>query len=62
MPLGQHKKTEKGNIRKERGDSLVRNLKQDYPVLDKFDDRTKLETLRKWYGVNSLDQLLKKLK
>ncbi len=62
MPLGKHKKTNEGTIRKERGDSLVKNLKQDYPVLGKFDGRTKLETLRDRYGVDSLDQLLKKLK
>jgi hypothetical protein len=62
MPLGQHKKTNEGTIRKERGDSLVKNLKQDYPILDQFDDRTKLETLRERYEVDSLNQLLKKLK
>lgn len=62
MPLGKHKHTKEGSFRKERGDSLVRNLKEDYPVLDQFDDRTKLETLRERYGVDSLGQLLKKLK
>jgi hypothetical protein len=62
MPLGKHSKTNEGTIRKERGDSLVRNLKEDYPVLDQFNDRTKLETLRERYGVDSLDQLLKKLR
>jgi len=62
MPLGKHIKTNEGTIRRERGDSLVRNLKEDYPVLDQFYDRTKLETLRDRYGVDSLDQLLKKLR
>jgi len=62
MPLGKHTRTEKGPIRKERADSLVKNLKEDYPVLDQFDDRTQLGTLRDRYGVNSLDQLLKKLR
>lgn len=62
MPLGKHIKTDEGTFRRERGDSLVRNLKDDYPILEKFDDRTKLETLRNRYGVNSLNQLIKKLK
>ncbi|HUD05162.1 MAG TPA: hypothetical protein VMR59_04200 [Patescibacteria group bacterium] len=62
MPLGKHKRTEEGPFRRERADSLVRNLKEDYPVLDQFDDRTKLGTLRDRYGVDSLDQLIKKLR
>ena len=62
MPLGKHKRTEEVPFRKERADSLVKNLKEDYPVLDQFNDRTKLGTLRDKYDVNSLDQLLKKLK
>jgi hypothetical protein len=62
MPLGKHIKTNEGTIRKERGDSLVKNLKEDYPILDQFDDRTKLRTLRDRYEVDSLDGLLKKLK
>ncbi len=62
MPLGKHTKTEHGTIRRERGDSLVKNLKEDYPALERFDGRTRLDTLRKKYDVGSLDQLLKKLK
>jgi hypothetical protein len=62
MPLGKHSKTNEGTIRRERGDSLVKNLKEDYPILDQFDDRTQLGTLRERFGVDSLDQLLKKLK
>ena len=61
MPLGKHQRTEKGPFRRERADSLVRNLKQDYPVLDQFDDRTQLGTLRDRFEVDSLDKLLKKL-
>jgi len=34
MPLGKHKRTEEGPFRRERADSLVRNLKEDYPVLE----------------------------
>ena len=61
MPLGKHKRTEHGPFRKERADSLVKNLKEDYPILDQFDDRTQLGTLRERFGVDSLDKLLKKL-
>lgn len=62
MILGKHKKTEEGTFRKERSDSLVKNLAKEYTVLKKFDPRTKLGTLRERYGVESLDQLLKVLK
>ncbi len=62
MPLGKHTRTEQGTIRRERADSLVKNLKEEYPVLGQFDSRTKLGTLRDRYGVNSLDGLLKKLR
>lgn len=62
MALGKHTRTEKGAFRKERGDSLVKNLKQDYPQLEKFNGNTKLQTLRDRYDVDSLSQLLKKLK
>lgn len=62
MPLGKHIKTKEGTIRRERGDSLVKNLREDYPILEKFDGRTKLGTLREKYNVDSLDELLRKLK
>ena len=62
MTLAKHEKTSKGALRKERGDSLVKNLKTEYPILGQFDGRTKLGTLRDKYQVNSLDKLLKKLK
>jgi hypothetical protein len=59
--LGKHQRTEKGTIRKERSDSLVKNLKKDYPQLAKFRGNTKLGTLKDEYNVDSLSQLLKKL-
>lgn len=62
MPLGKHVKNESGRIRKERGDSLVKNLVKDYPSLRKFDPRTKLETLEKKFNVDSLSKVLGKVK
>jgi hypothetical protein len=59
--LGKHTRTEKGTFRKERSDSLIKNLKKDYHQLDKFNGNTKLGTLINKYDVDSLSQLLKKL-
>lgn len=60
--LGKHVKNEGGKFRKERTDSLVRNLVKDYPSLKKFDPRTKLGTLEKKLNADSLSQVLKKIK
>lgn len=62
MSLPKHQRTEKGTFRRERADSLIKNLKKEYPELEKFNGNTKLGTLRDQYGVDSLDQLLKKLR
>lgn len=61
MPLGEHQRTKGGTFRKERSDSKVSNLKEDYPVLDRFNGNTRLGTLLEKYNVDSLSQLLKKL-
>lgn len=60
--LGKHTRTKEGTFRKERADSLVKNLKKDYPQLDKVNGNTKLGTLLDKHNVDSLSQLLKKLK
>jgi hypothetical protein len=62
MSLPKHQRTEKGTFRIERADSLVKNLKKEYPELEKFNGNTKLGTLRDQYGVDSLHQLLRKLR
>ncbi len=62
MALGKHSKTEKGTFRQERSDSLVGNLAIEYPVLEKFNPRMKLGTLKDKLNVSSLDQVLKKAK
>ena len=61
MALGKHQRTESGRFRQERGDSLVKNLREEYPVLQKFHGSTKLETLRDEFNVTSLSQLIRKL-
>ena len=60
--LGKHQRTSKGTFRKERSDSLVKNLRKDYSQLNGINGNTKLGTLLDKYKVDSLSQLLKKLK
>jgi len=55
MPLGKHQKTGKGQFRCERGDSLAKNLAQDYPEFRNVPPNTRLDTLRKRFDVDSLD-------
>lgn len=62
MALGEHTKTKKGTIRKERSDSLVKNLKKEYSVLKDINGNTKLGTLEEKLGVDSLSAVLKVLR
>ncbi len=62
MALGKHERTESGRFRKERGDSLAKNLRQDYPEFEKVHGSTKLETLKEKFGVDSLNQVREKLR
>lgn len=55
MPLPEHKRTEEGAFRRERGDSLAKNLRQDYPEFNKVRSDTKLETLRQESGEDSIN-------
>jgi hypothetical protein len=60
MKLGKHTRTEKGTFRKERSDSLMKNLKKEYPVLKSLHGN--IQTLggaEKALGVESLSQVLK---
>lgn len=61
MPLGKHTRTAKGTFRRERADSLIKNLKKEYPALKNVNGNMKLGTLRDRLGVDSLSQALKKL-
>ncbi len=61
MKLGEHEKTNEGRFRKERADSLIENLKKEYPVLSKLHGNIKtLGGAEKSLGVDSLSQVLKK--
>lgn len=62
MSLPKHTRTAAGTFRKERADSLVKNLKQEYPELAKINGNTKLGTLEKNLGVDSLNQVRKALR
>lgn len=62
MPLPQHSRTQKGNFRTARGNELAKNLAKDYPEFKKVDPRTKLETLRKKFGVTSINEVRESLR
>lgn len=62
MVLGKHTRNESGRIRRERSDSRVKNLKKEYPELQGINGNTKLGTLEKKLGVDSLSQVRKKLR
>jgi hypothetical protein len=53
MPLGKHTKTSKGTLRRERGDSLAGNLAKDYPEFKNIPAKTRLDTLRNKFALNS---------
>jgi len=62
VSLGKHQKTSKGRIRRERGDSLAKNLKGDYPEFAKVPPNTRLDTLRKRFDTDSLNGVRKALR
>jgi hypothetical protein len=62
MALPRHQRTNSGTFRRERADSLVKNLKKEYPELKDINGNMKLGTLRDKLGVDSLDQVLKELR
>lgn len=62
MALGKHTRNQSGRIRKERSDSLVKNLKKEYPEFEGINGNTKLKTLEKKFEVDSLDKVRKILR
>jgi hypothetical protein len=54
MAFEQHERTKSGRFRRERADALAKNLRLEYPEFDKVHGSTKLGTLEKLFGVNSL--------
>ncbi len=62
MPLGKHQHTKHGGFRKERSDSLAKNLRQDYPEFNKVHGSTSLGTLKERLNADSLNQVREKLR
>ena len=62
MGLPKHTRTEHGNFRQARGDEEAGNLANDYPEFNKVRSDTKLETLRKRFGVTSINEVRKALR
>lgn len=62
MTLRKHSRNPSGRIRNERSDSLAKNLRQDYSEFEKVHGNTKLGTLEKKFGVDSLNQVRTQLK
>jgi hypothetical protein len=57
MALGKHTRTQAGTFRRERADSLAKNLREEYPEFNKVHGSTKLGTLKKEFGATSLNEV-----
>ena len=57
MALGKHQHTKHAGFRKARSDSKAKNLRQDYPEFKEVHGSTTLGTLKKLYGVDSLNKV-----
>lgn len=62
MSLSPHTRNKNGEFRRERADSLVKNLKKEYSEFRDVNGHTKLGTLKKEFGVDSLDDVRKALR
>jgi hypothetical protein len=62
MALGKHSRTNEGTFRRERGDSLAKNLREDYPEFDHVHGSTRLDTLKERFGVDSLNKVREALR
>jgi bacterioferritin (cytochrome b1) len=63
MAFEKHQRTEKGTYRRERKDSLMENLRKEYPVLNNLHGNIKtLGGAENALDVDSLSQVLKKAK
>lgn len=62
MPLGKHERTQGGTFRRERSDSLAKNLREEYPEFDKVHGSTKLGTLKERFGADSLNEVREALR
>ena len=62
MALGKHQRTTAGRFRKERADSLAKNLREEYPEFNKVHGSTKLGTLKEELGADSLNEVREALR
>ncbi len=62
MPLGKHERTGSGRFRKERSDSLAKNLAEDYPEFEKVHGSTQLGTLKERFNADSLNEVREALR
>ena len=62
MGLPYHKRTEKGAYRRERADSLAKNLRKAYPEFNEVRGDTKLGTLKKKLGATSINEVREALR
>jgi hypothetical protein len=60
--LGKHERTHEGTFRRERSDTLVKNLKEEYPEFKNVNGNTKLGTLKDKFGVDSLNEVREALR
>ena len=51
MPLGKHSRTEKGTLRRERGDSTAGTLRKDYPEFFNVRSDAQLKNIKKDLGL-----------
>src|ERR1051326_1940757 len=58
----QHTRTKAGTFRRERGDSLVKKLRDVYPEFDGIHGSTQRGTLEEKFGVDSLSKVRKALR
>lgn len=57
MTLQKHERTKSGAYRAANGNELAKNLRKDYPEFNDVRSDTKLETLRKRFGVTSINDV-----
>lgn len=62
MSLGKHSPTNQGTSRREREDSLAKNLREEYPEFSRVHGSSRLDTLKERFDVNSLNGAREKLK
>jgi len=62
MPLPKHTRTNRGTFRRERADSLAKNLRSEYPEFKNVNGNTKLGTLKEQFGVTSLRAVREELR